>query len=198
MSRWESTVVSMRFHYDNSAANPRNPNSPPRRVGNGNQSTDEMGHLWLQLLPRGAGDQRAVLQEALLRHRLEKYPGDSSAHSDLGTLLLARKDRAAAMEHFLEALRMNPQQPQASNNLGAALEQAGKLDDALERFRRALQIQPNYTNARYNLANALAAKGRLEEAAANFRLVVAAAPEDRNSRGQLSAVLLRIASTDMS
>jgi hypothetical protein len=60
----KGTVVSMRFHYDNSAANPRNPNSPPRRVVNGNQSTDEMGHLWLQLLPRGAGDQRAVLQEA--------------------------------------------------------------------------------------------------------------------------------------
>ena len=194
----KGTVVSMRFHYDNSAANPRNPNSPPRRVVNGNQSTDEMGHLWLQLLPRGAGDQRAVLQEALMRHRLEKYPDDSSAHLSLGSLLLARKDSGAAMIQFREVLRMNPQQPQALNNLGAALEAEGKVDDALEQFRRALSIQPNYTNARYNLANALAAQGQLEEAAVNFRLVLAAAPEDRNSSEQLSAVLLRIGNAAMS
>ena len=29
--------------------------SPPQRVVGGNQSTDEMAHLWLQVLPRGAG-----------------------------------------------------------------------------------------------------------------------------------------------
>jgi tetratricopeptide (TPR) repeat protein len=194
----KGTVVSMRFHYDNSAANSHNPNSPPRRVVNGNQATDEMGHLWLQVLPRGAGDERAVLQEALMRHRIEKYPDDSSAHLSLGTLLLARKDSAPAIVQFLEVLRMDPQQPQALNNLGAAMEADGKVDDALEQFRRALRIQPNYTNARYNLANALATQGHLEEAAANFRLVLAAAPEDRNSREQLSAVLLRIGNAAMS
>ncbi|HJT87089.1 MAG TPA: hypothetical protein VJ732_04515, partial [Bryobacteraceae bacterium] len=47
----KGSVISMRYHYDNSARNPRNPNSPPQRVRAGNQSTDEMGHLWLQVLP---------------------------------------------------------------------------------------------------------------------------------------------------
>src|SRR5580698_6285642 len=47
------SVLSMRYHYDNSAANPLNPNHPPKRVRCGDQSTDEMGHLWLQILPRG-------------------------------------------------------------------------------------------------------------------------------------------------
>ena len=50
----KGTVISMRYHYDNSAANPRNPNQPPQRVRGGNQATDEMAHLWLQVLPRGA------------------------------------------------------------------------------------------------------------------------------------------------
>ena len=59
---------------------------PPKRVRGGNQATDEMGHLWLQVLPRGAGrpDRRMELQEALMRHRLDKYPGDFSAHFNLG------------------------------------------------------------------------------------------------------------------
>ena len=34
----KGTVISMRFHYDNSAANPRNPHDPPLRVIAGNQS----------------------------------------------------------------------------------------------------------------------------------------------------------------
>ncbi len=84
----KGTVIHMRYHYDNSAANPRNPNSPPKRVMAGNQATDEMGHLWLQVLPRGAGDHRRKIQEALMRHRLQKYPDDFSAHMNLGALML--------------------------------------------------------------------------------------------------------------
>ncbi len=47
----KGTKVAMRVSYDNSAANGRNPNHPPRRVQAGNRSEDEMGHVWLQLLP---------------------------------------------------------------------------------------------------------------------------------------------------
>ena len=46
----------MHYTYDNSAANERNPNVPPRRVVEGNKSTDEMGTLTLLLLPRHPGD----------------------------------------------------------------------------------------------------------------------------------------------
>lgn len=187
----KGTLISMRFHYDNSAANPRNPNSPPRRVTAGNQSTDEMGHLWLQLLPRGAGDQRAVLQEALMRHRLENDPANASAHFNLGVLLLGRKDSASAIGELREALRLNPQQPMALNDLGAALEAGGKLDDALDQFRRALALDPGYTNARFNLANGLAAQGKLDEAAGEFRRVISAGPDDTAARDQLIAVLIR-------
>ena len=46
----------MRFTYDNSAENERNPNRPPKRVVAGNRSTDEMGHFWVQVLPRAPGE----------------------------------------------------------------------------------------------------------------------------------------------
>ena len=45
-------MVSMRFTYDNSAENIRNPNRPPQRVVAGNRASDEMAHLWLQVLPK--------------------------------------------------------------------------------------------------------------------------------------------------
>jgi Tfp pilus assembly protein PilF len=190
----KGTVVSMRFHYDNSAGNPRNPNSPPKRVVGGNQSTDEMGHFWLQVLVhgdvRGDGDQRPVLQEALMRHRLARYPDDVSAHLNLGTLLLSRNQGASAIAHLREALRMAPEQAQALNNYGAALQSESRIEEALEQFRHALRIQPEYPNARYNLANALLAQGKLAEAAESLRLVLAAVPGDRAAREQLRAALI--------
>ncbi len=69
----------MRYHYDNSADNVRNPHDPPQGVRAGNQSSDEMAHLWLEILPHGAGDRRRELQEAVLRHKLEKDPRDAPA-----------------------------------------------------------------------------------------------------------------------
>lgn len=185
----KGTVISMRFHYDNSAANPRNPNSPPQRVTGGNQSTDEMAHLWLQVLPRESGDWRMALQEALMLHRLEKYPADFAAHFNLGALMLSREDVASAIGYLQDALRVEPEQTAALNTLGAALDLAGRHDEAVEHFRHALRVQPDYASARYNLATALAAQGKLEEAAVNFRQVLSAAPGDRAARDRLGGVL---------
>jgi tetratricopeptide (TPR) repeat protein len=188
----KGTTISMRFHYDNSAGNPRNPHSPPRRVLAGDQSTDEMGHLWLQVLPRG-GDQRMLLQEALMRHRLEKYPADFSAYFNLGALFLSRKDVGSGISYLERALRIRPEDPVALNTLGAALEADGKTDQALEQFRRALLRQPDYTRPRFNLADTLAAKGRFNEAAVNFRQVLAVDPDDRVARDHLIAALGELA-----
>ncbi len=185
----KGTVISMRFHYDNSAANPRNPNSPPKRVVGGNRSTDEMAHLWLQVLPRGSGDQRAILQEAAMNRRLEKYPADFSAHFNLGALYLGRKELPSALAHLSAALHVEPEQPAALNTFGAALESDGKLDEAIEQFRHVLRVRPDDASARYNLANTLAAQGRLEDAAAAFRELLAGHPEDRAAHDHLVQLL---------
>ena len=189
----KGTVLSMRYHYDNSAANPRNPHSPPQRVRGGNQSTDEMAHLWLQLLPRGAGDRRAVLQEALMQRRLEKYPADFTAHFNLGALALSRKEAPAAIAHLEAALRIQPDEPAALNTLGAALEAEGKLDQAIAQFRHALRVRPGDPSAEFNLADSLAAGGRFEEAAAQFRELLEAHPDDRAAHEHLAQVLLNLA-----
>jgi Flp pilus assembly protein TadD len=188
----KGTMVSMSFHYDNSAGNPRNPHSPPKLVVGGNQSTDEMAHLWLQVLPRGEGDQRLVLQEAIMQHRLENDPGDFNALFNLGALRLRHNDAASAISYFRRALRSQPDQPSALNSLGVALESEGRLEEAIRQFQQALRVQPGYQDARYNLANTLAAQGRLEEAAVHFRQVLRAAPDDQAARERLAALLAQL------
>ena len=154
----------MRYHYDNSAANPRNPNHPPKRVRAGNQATDEMGHLWLQILPRGAGDHRRELQEAVMRHRLDKNPNDVVAHMNLGAILLSRLDPQAAVTELRAAARLEPNRPEVHNMLGLGLATLNRNADAIAQFELALRARPDYASARFNLATALAKSGRIDEA----------------------------------
>src|SRR5262249_51697827 len=48
----KGTTVSMRYVYDNSPSNARNPQQPPTRARWGQRSSDEMGDLWIQVLTR--------------------------------------------------------------------------------------------------------------------------------------------------
>ena len=73
--------LAVRYHYDNPAANVRNPHHPPKLVENGNQATEEMGHLWLEVLPHGVKDRRLELQYAVMEHRLEIYAPISRTHA---------------------------------------------------------------------------------------------------------------------
>jgi tetratricopeptide (TPR) repeat protein len=174
----KDTVVSMRYHYDNTVDNVRNPHSPPQEVKGGNQATDEMGHLWLQVLPTAEGDQRAVLQEALMRQRLAKYPDDFNANYNLGDSLLTQGDAPGAIPYFQAAFRANPTSVVAATELGVALFTANRLAEAEEQFQAALTIDAAYTDARFDLASVQAARGRWEAAVNEFRQVLKEHPDD--------------------
>lgn len=185
------TVISMRFHYDNSDANPRNPHHPPRRVRAGNTTLDEMGHLWLQVLPTGPRDRRMELEEAVLRHDLEKYPTDAEAHLHLGAIRLARFDPSGAAAELQIAARTQPTNPEAHNMLGAALLTLGRTAEASVQFRLALKLRPDYPTACYNLARALIKSGKFDEATDLFRQVVARFPTDATAHNGLGELLFR-------
>jgi mono/diheme cytochrome c family protein len=57
----KGTVVSCRWVFDNSEANPSNPFSPPRDIRFGPNSTDEMCELQLGLIPLNLGDESLLL-----------------------------------------------------------------------------------------------------------------------------------------
>lgn len=183
------SVLHMRIAYDNSEGNVRNPSHPPRRVVTGNRSTDEMGHLWVQVLPRQRDD-RWALQEALMRRRLEKYPGDFVAHANLGAALEARGRAAEAVAEYRQALRARPESAAVHNNLGAALQTAGDVDAAIAEYRQAVQAQPDYANARHNLGSALVLAGAFAEALPHLREAVRLSPDDGTARNNLGGALL--------
>lgn len=186
----KGTVVSMSYHYDNSAANPINPSRPPKEVKGGNEAKDEMSHFWLQVLPVGEGDQRAVLQEALMHRRLDKYPGDFSANFNLGDLMMNENNPGAAVPYFRLATEADPKSAVAAGEYGAALFSNGDPGEAEAQFKRALALDPKYIDARYNLASVEANNSQWPEAASDFSYVLGSNPNHKNARQHLGEVLL--------
>lgn len=184
------TLLKMRFVYDNSSANPLNPNRPPKRVGFGNRSQDEMSHLWLQVLPPRADD-RKTLQEALMRRRLEKYPDDFFALANLGAVLQSTGRLEEAESVLRQAVRIRPQDAAALNSLGAALQAQGRHEESAGLFRRALGFRPEYPGALFNLGAAHLSLGRLGEAERSFRQVIRISPDDSDAYGNLGNALAR-------
>jgi len=179
------TKVFMRIQYDNSAQNLRNPNHPPREVRAGNRSADEMGHVWLQVVPDNEGsgrpddsDPRLILQQAVMRRRIEKYPGDFIGYFNLGASLQAQGKPDEALPYLSDAVRIRPDNATARNNLGVSLFESERFDASEKEFRVSLSIDPTYSSARYNLARTLAAKGDPTDALTEVNKYLEAAPAD--------------------
>ena len=192
----KNTVLRMRYVYDNSEDNTANPNHPPARVVGGNLSTDEMAHLWLQVVPKNgpgqSGDPRMVLEEAWARHEVEKSPGSFEARYNLGEMLQARGALDEAAEQFEAAVAIRPQDSVANNALGGALLAKGDLAGAIQRFNVAIAKQPDYFDAHYNLANARAAQGNFAAAAEEFAEAAKLNPGDANAEANLGTALIQL------
>ncbi len=189
----KGTIVSLRYVYDNSSANPLNPNRPPARVKSGNRSSDEMCHLWLQVLPvnfdAARGDPRMLLQEALAQHQVEKNPADFEAHYNLAAMFQAKGKLDLAMDEYRSALRLRPEDAIANNAIGSALLAEGHPDQAGAFLEAALKARPDYFDAHYNLGNVLAAQDDFEGASKQFLLALEARPADANAEANLGSAL---------
>ncbi len=199
------SVLHMRYVYDNSTANPHNPANPPVRVRNGNHSTDEMGHLWLQVLPvhpaeRNAGgheiDARMLLELAWMEHRLSRDPNDHLAAYNLASLDTMSGNPAGAVAIYRKLAAAEPNNARVATSLGAAEAQSGNWQAALATYKHALILDPNYTDAIYDLATLELQHDQYDDAATGYRTLLGQHPDDAAAHGGLGAALAQLRQPD--
>ena len=193
------TRLSMRFTYDNSAANPNNRNHPPERVRSGPRSTDEMGQLWIEVVPRRAEDAALLSADFVRRSMLAAVasaeldvrldPQVAAVHNILATRYLQVGRVADAQAQLEEAVRLDPRDAEAQSNLGTVLQAQGRLAEGMQRLRTAVRLKPKDDAVRFNLGTGLLAAGQPDAALREFRTAIALNPDNAGAHFNLGVIL---------
>ncbi len=193
------TRIRTEYAFDNSAANPRNPESPPKPVVWGFRSSDEMADVWIQVMTRSDADRlrlvhdfrRKAAAEDLVGYetQLRVNPANAALHDDVASIYLEIGKPDEAARHFAATARLHPESAPAHDNLGNAHESAGRLAEAEEHYRTAIALDPAYAPARVNLGNVMIAQGRAADAIAEYRHAIRLEPGNADARNNLGRVL---------
>jgi len=102
------------------------------------------------------------------------------AHFDalyLSGLIAANfKNLPVAVEFFLNAIEINPNNAKSYSNLGNALLELGRVEEALENYDKAITLNPDYPEAYINRGVALQDLNRLDDSLSNFDIAISKNP----------------------
>jgi tetratricopeptide (TPR) repeat protein len=195
------TSLHLRYVYDNSAANPRNPFSPPRRGRWGPRSTDVMGDYWLQVVARNAADEpalRRALGEKDLRIAIDGYrlrlrddPRNAEALGRLGRIHSTLGEIEPALAYLRRALAVDSRSWLLHFETGLALAGARRHEEAVGEFRAALEIDPSIVEVNNNLAAASLAIGRTDQAREALEAADRLQPDSAEIKTNLAVVFER-------
>jgi tetratricopeptide (TPR) repeat protein len=134
--------------------------------------------------------------EAAFRRAIELKRDVAKAHYSLALTLIGnpqgKMDWAGAIAECREALKFQPDYPEALNLLGAGLSATGQTDGAIPELQRATQLLPSLAEAHFNLGIAFESKDRFEEATKEYRAAIAARGAYPEAVSALGDLLLRI------
>ena len=106
---------------------------------------------------------------------------------------LAKSDQnEQAIDHYLESLRLNADQPDVHCDLADLLANQGRAGEAIAHYQQALKLRPGYPNALNNLANTLVRQGRLQEAIRYWQQAIRLNPNEAMLHGNLGRAYLLV------
>lgn len=126
----------------------------------------------------------------LFQHAVEVTDNNHVMHGNLGFALTARGRPDEAIQHYKEALRINPDFEKANVNIGLALLTQGKFDECIEYYEDVLRAKPGYVGVHHNLAVVLLRKGKIDEAVVHLQTAVSLKPDYAEAYNSLGVAMV--------
>jgi Tfp pilus assembly protein PilF len=181
-----STRITTRVVYDNSSSNPAHPLASPQRVVYGPGAHNEMGDVWLQVVPDSAAEAARLERALAVREIAAQSNGyrlasataqDPLPRFTLATLYMQAGRLTEAVSELDRVIAQAPFLTIATYTRGVALQRAGRLTEAARDFRDALKSDPRYAEAEHALGHVRLAEGNRPEAERHFTTAVTLWPE---------------------
>jgi tetratricopeptide (TPR) repeat protein len=128
----------------------------------------------------------------LFQHAVDVTQRNYIAENNLADYYLTEMRTADARAPVLEALRLNPNYPEAHVNLATILRRTGQMRESETQYQEALRLQPINVEAHAGYGALLLEEGRANEALGEFAQVVELRPEDADGRYDLGRVLAAV------
>ncbi len=127
--------------------------------------------------------------ERLYQHTLAITENNYLAHSNLGAALGEKGQITEAISQFQEAIRLQPDFPDARYDLGVALGKQGRTAEAIGQFREVIRLIPDYADAHDNLGSALEKESQIAEAISQFQEAIRLKPDFADAHYDLGTAL---------
>jgi len=140
----KGTVVSLVAHYDNSSANPKNPNNPPKQVTFGEQTTNEMCFAFFSYTFDGEHDANKSPEQGDMELGRDKLTAEQIfKHFDLDNDGYLEENELVEFFRFVDSVddtgdKRTPEQRAKLVEAFVAKTQKGKL--TLEEFKKLLAM----------------------------------------------------------
>ena len=197
----KGTRLVMHYLYDNSTNNLRNPNSPPKPVRHGLQTTDEMAGLVFQGVARNAEDRSILAKDYskyFVRVSMDYYrfllnlnAEDAEAHIKLGRALAAQGQTDKGIAHLMSAIRIMPDDDKGHYELGYVYLLENRLKEAYQEFQTVVRLNSNDFQAFGNLGLICLKGGRLAEAQTYLETALRLNPDDPVAQQNLGLLKAR-------
>jgi serine/threonine-protein kinase len=125
------------------------------------------------------------------RVEIQRFPDCAPSYVNLGRALQQQGKLEEALALFRQALRLQPNLPQARIALRGALVTQGKNDEALEVCREWTKLDPNLARAHFALGYTLAQQGKHVEAEFECREAIRLDPRDARSHDLIANLRLK-------
>ena len=99
----------------------------------------------------------------------QSSPNSSLTQSSLGGIKMYRGQTEEAIQHYQEALKLNPNDEAAGINISLALAKLGRFDEALNYACHAVELWPDEPEAHNNLGVVLKQCGHLPDAISQYQ-----------------------------
>lgn len=113
----------------------------------------------------------------------------SDNHNEAGLRYYDQKKYKEALQHFIKALEINPNDTSTLNNLGLALSALERYQEAFAEFEKAIMLDPHFAIAYSNYGNALLKAGEIDRASVKYQEALKIYPAFAEAHYHLGNVL---------